>query len=314
MVEQADVLIENFSAGVLDEWGVGWEKLKEWNPKLTYVAMQGAGSDGPWRDFVTFAPTVHALCGLTALTGPEGRLDCGTGVALNDHMSGLAGAVAVLAALEARSRTGLGQHIDLSQLELGTYLVGPALLDWFANGREAKAAGTSDAFTDPVPNDVVPTADGGWLAVTARDDRDWAAIAGLIGAGSHLATVEQRRANRAEVRSLLGDWAARFHEDEAAQALQAVGVPAYAVLDAEALYADPQLAHRDWVVAMESSTWGTQYTERFPATVADASGQELVLQYRPSPYLGEHTLDVFDSLLGLDAGEIAEGMGTGLFN
>ncbi len=314
MVEQADVLIENFSAGVLEEWGVGWEKLKEWNPKLTYVAMQGAGSDGPWRDFVTFAPTVHALCGLTTLTGPEGQLDCGPGVALNDHMSGLAGAVAVLAALEATARTGLGQHIDLSQLELGTYLVGPALLDWFANSREAKAVGTRDPFTDPVPNVVVPTDDGGWLAVTARDDHDWAALANVIGAGSQLSTIEQRRANRAEIRDLLVAWAANRHEDDAARELQAVGVPAYAVLDAEALYTDPQLAHRDWLVAMDSSTWGTQYTDRFPATLADASGEELVLQYRPSPYLGEHTLDVFDSLLGLDAGEIAEGMGTGLFN
>ena len=314
MVEQADVLIENFSAGVLDAWGVGWAALQEWNPKLTYVSMQGAGTDGPWRDFVTFAPTIHALCGLTSLTGPEGRLDCGPGVALNDHMSGLAGAVAILAALEARSRTGVGQHVDLSQFELGTYLVGPALLDWFANGREAKAAGTRDPFTDPVPNDVVPTAEGGWLAVTARDDIDWAALAGVLGAGSHLATVGQRRANRVEVRGLLATWAAGCHAEEAAVLLQAVGVPAYAVLDAEAIALDPQLMHRDWIVSMASPTWGTQPTDRFPAVVSDVAGEELVLEYRPTPYLGEHTLDVFEQLLGLDAGVIAEGMGTGLFN
>lgn len=314
LVEQADVLIENFSAGVLDEWGAGWSRLHEWNPKLTYVSMQGAGSDGPWRDFVTFAPTVHALCGLTTLTGPEGRLDCGPGVALNDHMSGLAGAVAVLAALEARSRTGTGQHIDLSQLELGTYLVGPALLDWFANGREAAAGGTRDPFTDPVPNDVVSTAGRGWLAVTARNDSDWVALAGVLGVGPHLATVGQRRANRAEVRDLLATWAARLDAGAAAEVLQGVGVPAYAVLDAEALSIDPQLAHRDWLVSMDSPTWGTQLTDRFPAVVTDMSGAELVLDYRHTPYLGEHTLDVFESLLGLDAGAIAEGMGAGLFN
>ena len=314
LVEQADVLIENFSAGVLEEWGVGWETLKQWNPKLTYVSMQGAGSDGPWRDFVTFAPTVHALCGLTTLTGPEGTLDCGPGVALNDHMSGLAGAVAVLAALEARSSTGLGQHIDLSQLEMGTYLVGPALLDWFANGREAKSSGTRDPFTDPVPNEVVPTADGGWLAVTARDDDDWLALSSIIGGGAGLATVEQRRAKRVEVRRLLAAWAEGLHDTDAAATLQAAGVAAYAVVDAETLTVDPQLVHRDWLVSMDSPTWGTQLTDRFPAVVADPSGAELVLNYRCTPYLGEHTLDTFEQLLGLDAGAIAEGMGSGLFN
>lgn len=316
LVEQADVVIENFSAGVLDEWGVGWETLQKWNPRLTYVSMQGAGADGPWRDFVTFAPTVHALCGLTTLTGPDGRLDCGPGVALNDHMSGLAGAVAILSALEARNRTGRGQHVDISQLEVGTYLIGPALVDWFANGREATAAGTRDPFTDPVPNDVVPAADGGWLAVTARDDTDWAALATLLGAPAHLTnlltTVESRRRHRGAVRELLTAWASRFPADEAATLLQNLGVPAYEVLDAQALTEDPQLLHRDWLVSMESPIFGTQHTDRFPASIT-AAGTELVIDYRHTPYLGQHTFEVLDSLLGLDAEAVAEGMGTGLF-
>ncbi len=314
LVEQADVVIENFSAGVLDDWGVGWATLHEWNPKLTYVSMQGAGGDGPWRDFVTFAPTVHALCGLTTLTGPAGQMDCGPGVALNDHVSGLAGAVAVLSALEARSTTGLGQHIDLSQLEIGTYLVGPALLDWFANGREASSIGTRDAFTDPVPNDVVAAFDGGWLAVTAHDDDDWAALAKLIGAPAHLTTIESRRAHRDEIRDMITTWSARLSADEAATILQGVGVAAYAVLDAESLTVDPQLVHRDWLVSMESPVFGTQYTDRFPAVLHDASGREVVIHYRHTPYLGEHTFDILESLVGLDAEAVAEGMGTGLFS
>ena len=184
LVEQSDIVIENFSAGVLDQWGAGWSALSSWNDQVIYLSMHGAGVDGPWRDYVTFAPTVHALCGLTALTGPEGRLDCGPGVALNDHVSGLGGALALLGALEARRQTGRGQHIDLSQLEVGTYLVGPALLDWHANAREWRAAGTRDAFSDPVPNDVVRGANGDWLAVTARHDDDWRRLAPLLGAPS----------------------------------------------------------------------------------------------------------------------------------
>ena len=138
LVEASDVVAENFSAGVLDEWGAGWSALSRWNPGVTYLSMHGAGEDGPWRDSVTFAPTVHALAGLTAISGPDGRIECGPGVALNDHVSGLAGAVAVLAALESRRHTGRGQHIDLSQLEMASYLIGPAFVDFRSNGREAR--------------------------------------------------------------------------------------------------------------------------------------------------------------------------------
>ena len=119
LVEQADVVIENYSAGVLDRWGIGYQAAKEWNDQIIYLGMAGAGQDGPWSDFVTFAPTIHGLCGLTYLTNPPDRRDIGTGFALTDHISGLSGALAVLEALEARRRTGHGQCIDLSQLEVG---------------------------------------------------------------------------------------------------------------------------------------------------------------------------------------------------
>ena len=111
LVEVSDVVVENFSAGVLDEWGAGWSELSSWNPGITYLSMHGAGEDGPWRDFVTFAPTVHALAGLTAISGPEGRIECGPGVALNDHVSGLTGALAVRAARAAPGRPGRGPPI-----------------------------------------------------------------------------------------------------------------------------------------------------------------------------------------------------------
>lgn len=315
LVEQADIVIENFSAGVLDEWGAGWDQLSAWNDQIIYLSMHGAGDDGPWRDYVTFAPTVHALSGLTALTGPEGRTDCGTGVALNDHASGLAGAVALLGAIEARRRTGRGQHIDLSQFELASYLVGPALLDFQANGREATAAGARDAFSDLVPNDVVRTADDRWVAVTARDDDDWRRLAAVIGAGHELATLDVRRQRRHEVRQLLESWFGGHTADEGAAALQDAGVPASAVQDAEDLTGcDPQLRHRRWTIEMASPVFGNQHADRFPAVLHDADGTEMTLDYRPSPYMGEHNFDVYARLLGLDDVEIAERMGDGLFS
>jgi crotonobetainyl-CoA:carnitine CoA-transferase CaiB-like acyl-CoA transferase len=165
LVEQADVVVENFSVGVLDRWGIGYDAVRQWNDRTIFLSMAGAGQDGPWRDFVTYAPTIHALCGLTYLTNPPGRKDIGMGFALTDHVSGLAGALAVLEALEARRRTGRGQRIDLSQLEVGTYLLGPAYVDFLNNGREAHPQGNQDAFADYVPNNLYRCLNDEWLAV-----------------------------------------------------------------------------------------------------------------------------------------------------
>ena len=108
LAEKADIVIDNFSVGVLDRWGLGYGSVSEANPGVIYVQMSGMGDGGPWSEFVTYAPTVHALSGLTYLTGVPGHTDIGLGFSYNDHLSGLHGAVAVLAAVEARRATGEG--------------------------------------------------------------------------------------------------------------------------------------------------------------------------------------------------------------
>ena len=106
LADQADVVIDNFSVGVLDRWGIGYDEVSKTNPCVTYVQMSGMGDGGPWSKYVTYAPTIHALCGITATTGVPGREDIGIGFSYNDHQAGLHGTVAVLAALQARRTTG----------------------------------------------------------------------------------------------------------------------------------------------------------------------------------------------------------------
>ncbi len=146
LVEQADVIVENFSVGVLERWGIGYDTVRQWNNKIIYMSMAGAGQSGPWRDFVTYAPTIHALCGLTYLTNPPDRQDIGLGCAYTDHLSGLSGALALLEALEARRRTGIGQRIDLSQLEVGAYLVGPCVRRPAEQRTRSASTGKSGCF------------------------------------------------------------------------------------------------------------------------------------------------------------------------
>jgi crotonobetainyl-CoA:carnitine CoA-transferase CaiB-like acyl-CoA transferase len=312
LVERADVVVENYSAGVLDRLGLGWEAVREWNDRLVYISMSGCGHDGPWKNIISYAPTVHALCGLTHLTNPAGRGDLGCGVSLNDHAAGFGAALCVLAAVEARRSTGRGQHLDMAQLEVGAYLLGPALVDYLANGREAQPAGNADGLTDPVPNEVFRCGDGRFLAVTAVDDAMWWRLAPVAGLDpARWATVEQRRAARHEIGHALSRWCARQPAGAAMELLQASGVAAGAVQDAEELAErDPQLQARQFWLSADHDVFGRRRHDRFPALW---SGSDLE-PYRPAPpYLGEANFEIWTDLVGLDTAAVAEGIASGLF-
>src|SRR3954463_11354638 len=181
LAEQSDVIIENFSAGVLDRWGLSYEAVAAWNPAIVYLTMSGCGHEGPWSNLVTYAPTIHALSGLTYLSNPPGRGDVGPGFSLNDHAAGLSAAFSILTALAARDRTGEGQHVDISQMETGAYIIGPAVLDHLNNSREAQPNGNADPFGDVFPNECYPTADGKWIAISCRDDDQRRRLADVAG-------------------------------------------------------------------------------------------------------------------------------------
>ena len=157
LLEHSDVMMENFSPGVLDRWGLSYETVRQWNPRIVYVTMSGCGHHGPWSHLVTYAPTIHVLCGITVphATRP-GRGDVGPGFSVNDHAAGLSAAVAVLAALEARERTGEGQHVDISQMETGAYLIGPAVLNDLTNAAGDGAAGQRRPLRAPRTQRVLP--------------------------------------------------------------------------------------------------------------------------------------------------------------
>jgi crotonobetainyl-CoA:carnitine CoA-transferase CaiB-like acyl-CoA transferase len=304
LVEQSDVLIENFSAGVLGRWGLSYEDVSAWNPGLVYLTMSGCGHEGPWSNLVTYAPTIHALSGLTYLSNPPGRGDVGPGFSLNDHAAGLSAAFSVLAALEARARTGAGQHVDISQMETGAYLIGPALIDFLVNGREAHPVGNQDPFDGVAPNDCFRAADGRWLAVSCRDDDEWTRLLDAIG-------VDGQGTRREEGDPLVAAWAATVPAASGQDLLQRAGVPAGVVQDASDLMDDPQLVARDLWHRVDHAVFGERPYDRFPALWSE---MDLHPYVPPPSYVGEHNFEVYVELAGLDEVEIAEGMADGLFS
>jgi crotonobetainyl-CoA:carnitine CoA-transferase CaiB-like acyl-CoA transferase len=318
VVEQSDVLIENFSAGVLSRWGLGYEEVRAWNPGIVYVSMSGPGHDGPWSNVITYAPTIHALCGLTYLSNPPGRLDVGPGFSLNDHAAGMTSVVAVLSALEARRRTGEGQHVDIAQMETGTYLIGPAVLDYLSNGREAHPIGNVDPFGQWCPNEVYRCGNQAELAITCRTDDEWRRLCATVAwpmadlaQDPSLATVAGRFARREEIDARLREWCANRLATTATEELQANGVPAGVVQDAGDLTVDPQLVARHFWRSTDHVVFGERPYDRFPALW---SGTDLEPYVLSGGYIGESNFDVYRDLAGLDEEAIATGMGDGLFS
>jgi crotonobetainyl-CoA:carnitine CoA-transferase CaiB-like acyl-CoA transferase len=125
----SDIVVENFSPRVMENWGLGYERLAEVNPGLVMVSISAMGRTGPWRNFVGFAPTFHAFSGLISAASGPGQTPGGIEHPYADFIAGLYAALGTLSALEYRNRTGKGQHVDLSALEAICTMLGPAFIE-----------------------------------------------------------------------------------------------------------------------------------------------------------------------------------------
>ncbi len=249
LCDKADVVIENFSVGVLDRWGLGFEDVRAINPGVIFASMSGMGQGGPWSNFVTYAPTVHALAGLTYLTGVPGRQDIGIGFSYNDHLAGLHAAVAVLAAVEARRTTGRGQFIDMSQFEVGVNFAGPTLLDFFANGHAAVPTGNALPYDEAAPHNCYRVeGEDRWIAIAVMTDAQWRALREVMDEPTwatdvRFETAGDRVAAASEIDANVAEWTRGQDGLALQERLQAVGVPAGIVQTGEDLAErDPQLA------------------------------------------------------------------------
>lgn len=307
---QADVVIDNFSVGVLDRWRIGYDDVSPDNPGVIYVGMSGMGVSGPWSKYVTYAPTVHALAGLTYLTGVPGRNDIGIGFSYNDHMAGLHGAVAVLAAIEGRRLTGTGQRIDMSQFEVGVNFGGPALLDWFANGVAAEPVGNDPPWESWTPHAIYPCqGEDRWCAIAVVEDEQWRALCRLMDADdwlsdSSLASADGRRLRQAELDARIGEWTSGQDRYELMHRCQEAGVPAGVVQTGDDLVTrDPQLAQAEMHFA---------YDDPHP-DLGPLTADRLALQfektsatvYNRSEVFGESNVSVAADWLGMSAAEVA---------
>ncbi len=313
LIAESDVVIENFSSGVMTSWGLDYPELRAIRPNIIYCSISGFGHSGRDKAFTTWGPTAQALCGLTYTSGLPGLPPAGWGFSYMDHTAGYYGAMAIMMALHHRNRTGEGQHIDISQVESGIVLNGPAILDFTVNGRRWRRPehppGNRAWEPNVAPHNAYPCAgEDRWITIACMSDAEWRALVMAMdeprwAEDPKWASNATRLANQDELDERIGEWTSELIDYEAMEILQSAGVRAGAVQKASDRFEnDPQLKSRDWWHRLPHAELGEIDYDGVAPRLSATPGT-----LRSSgPLMGEHTHEVLRDVLGMSDEEIIE--------
>ena len=305
LVARADVVIENNSTGVMDKLGLGYDAMAKEKPDLIHLSTTGYGETGPCAKYVTWGPNIEALSGLSRLSGYPGRDCINTQYAYPDAVGALHGLVAVMAALDHRDRTGVGQHIALSQLEATIASLGAAMIEPLATGIEPERPGNRSPYL--APQGCYPcSGEDRWCAISVQDDDQWQAFCTLLGhpewsSDARFATLRKRLANADALDVLIGEWTRTRDAHDIMHELQAAGIAAgVAVTVEDMLERDPHLAARGFFETIPHLVKGTVIATGIPLGLTSPPGKTT----RAGAGIGCDNDFVFGELLGLSEAEL----------
>jgi|WetSurMetagenome_2_1015567.scaffolds.fasta_scaffold195977_1 benzylsuccinate CoA-transferase BbsF subunit len=299
LVAHADVVMENFTPGIMDRWGLGYEELKKVKSDIIMVRQNGFGTQGPYRNLAAFGMILAATAGIPNFIGwpDRGPLPVGVG-AYTDCISPRLASAAVIAALDYRDRTGKGQLLDLSQYETALYFVLPGVMDCAVNGREPELKGNACPYA--VPHGVYACrGEDRWCAVAVLNDGQWANLCRALGKPEYIEdsrfdTLVRRKEHEKELDALVEGWTKEHTPEEVMTMLQKTGVPAGIVENPADVFSDPQLRHRRLFWPINHSEIGMFNHLGSSVEMSMTPGQAQT----PSPLLGEHNEYVLTKILG----------------
>jgi benzylsuccinate CoA-transferase BbsF subunit len=312
LVAISDVVTENFAAGVMARMGFSYDVMRAIKDDIIYVSNCGFGAWGPTSAFKTWGPIVQAVCGLTFSSGLPEQPPAGWGFSYMDHMGADIMAIAILAGLIHRNRTGEGQWIDMSCTEAGATLVGPDILDYTVNDRPLRREGQPDSNHSHaplrVPHNIYPAeGDDNWVAIACRDDDDWKRMAKVIdepwATDPRNDTLRERVAVQDALDARIAEWTRARDRFAVAEALRAAGVPASVVArPGDRIDHDPGTSEWGLWPTSHHREMGDVRVDGIPVHLSETDWSIA----RGGPCLGEHNHQVFSELLGLDDAEIEQ--------
>ncbi len=314
IVAWSDVVIENFSPGTMKRLGLDYDALKQIKPDLVMLSSSNLGQSGPHAHHAGFGSQLSSLAGFTHLTGyPDGPPQILYGPYI-DYIAVAYGAVAILAALDYRDRTGKGNYIDTAQYETGLQFLAPLLLDYKVNGKVAKRNGNREPGA--APHGAYPCkGEDSWCALSVFSQPEWKSLCRAMGDPAwtrqgRFATLQARKEHEDELDEKIGAWTSGFTPQEITEKLQAAGIRAGIVNTMKELYNDPQLQHRNQWVELEHPEIGTMHYQRPPFILGKTSSGP----GRRDPLLGEHNGYFYQELLGLSEKEYQELVNQGVID
>jgi benzylsuccinate CoA-transferase BbsF subunit len=314
LIARSDVVMDNYSPGVLERLGLHYPELQRLRPDIILVSMPSVGESGPLRDILAYAPIIQALSGLMSLVGYP-PADSGQAqeneplvgelqAPWSDVVAAMHAALATVAALRHRSRTGQGQFIEVAQLEATTSMLGEGILEYQLTGRVPEPRGNYDP--DFAPHNNYPCAgDDEWVSIAVRAEEEWQSFCGALGSPDwsrdpRFADKRSRLTNSQELDRLVSAWTRRHSRGEVTQLLQQHGVAAMPVMNIEDQFADPHWQAREAYVDVEHPHAGTEWLYGMSWLLSGTPGSVRT----PAPLLGQHNEYVFCQLLGLPAEEL----------
>jgi benzylsuccinate CoA-transferase BbsF subunit len=312
LVARADIVVENYRAGVMDKLGLGYDVLSEINPSLILLSSSGFGEGGPQTQYITWGPNIEAISGLAHASGFPERACTMTQYAYPDSLSALHGLFAILAALDHRDRTGEGQAISLSQFETTTAMLGPQLMQALAGDAPTIKLGNTALGRAP-HGCYACTGEDRWCVISVDDEVEWQALCAVAErpdwqSDPRFSDLHQRIENRAALDAEIESWTQALHAEDVMTRLQAASVPAGVVQTTEDQFLhDEHLAERGYFERIPHLVKGEVVATGIPLGLTLTPGRTR----RAGADFGEDNAYVFRDLLGLSSEAYAQFVASG---
>jgi len=311
LIAWADVYIESFTPGTMDDLGIGYKTARSLNPSIIMASTCLMGQSGPAAAFAGYGYHAGAVAGFYEILGWPDRAPNAPWVAYTDTIAPRFLAATIMAALDHRRRTSQGQHIDAAQLETALHFLAPQIIDFNVSGRVVSRAGNRSETM--APHGAYPcSGDDQWCAIAVETDEQWNTLGRALGdpawAGDdRFRTADDRLRHQEEIDGRLGEWTSERSAQEVMHLLQSAGVSAGVVQRSSDLLRDPQLAHRRFFRYMDHAEMGNIPYSGHQFRIR---GYESEPRF-PAPLLGQHNELVLRDILGMTDEEITEALAAG---
>lgn len=303
-IAEADVVVQNFATGVLERLGLGYEVLKEINPRVILASISGFGQTGPYSNYLAYGPAFAALSGLSAMTGFRGSVGGEElGVSMPDPTAGVTTALAIVSALEYREQTGVGDHLDIGLWECTQVLTAEGWMEYVFNGSQPEPNGNRDPWM--APHGCFPcSGDDEWVSIACADEAGWRALGDIIDSSlvedERFNCLANRKDNEDELEKIVATWTRKRDRWDITRELQAAGIAAFPSFSCKDIVEDTHMNERGYIERLDHPEVGRMAHVGIPWRLQRrANGVRM-----PAPCLGADTQTLLTDVLGYDTTKI----------